>query len=82
MTDTQKFVELGSQTQREQIATFRSYCAPEFVSKMEFSMDIPENTTDQLPGWQKVGDTGDKVPRTYRPGPGLIAFRKRKKGGK
>jgi hypothetical protein len=31
-------------------------------------------------GWQKVGDTGDKVPRTYRLEPGPIDLRERKRG--
>ena len=31
-------------------------------------------------GWQKVGDTRDKVPRTYRLEPGPIDLRKRKRG--
>jgi hypothetical protein len=31
-------------------------------------------------GWQKVGDTGDKVPHTYRLEPGPIDLRKIKRG--
>jgi hypothetical protein len=36
-------------------------------------------TADRSAERQKVGDTGDKVPRTYRFGPGTIDVKKRGK---
>eukprot|EP00094_Tigriopus_californicus_P010824 TCALIF_10441-PA protein Name:"Protein of unknown function" AED:0.47 eAED:0.48 QI:0/-1/0/1/-1/1/1/0/289 len=41
-------VKIDGLSREEQIASFRSFCSPELLAKMEFSMNIPANTPDSM----------------------------------
>ncbi|TRY79445.1 hypothetical protein TCAL_07552, partial [Tigriopus californicus] len=41
-------VKINGFSRQEQVASFRSFCTPKMLSKMEFSMNIPVDTQDTL----------------------------------